>query len=76
MLSSSGNISDRLEYTLGLRDNAEYENMISAFMSEKEIDIPENNDSFSYDDFIGMTFKVVNSADYYQYDTEYDLHRV
>lgn len=73
VLSSSGNISDRLEYTLGLRDNAEYENMISAFMSEKEIDIPENNDSFSYDDFIGMTFKVVNSADYYQYDTEYDI---
>ena len=24
VLSSSGNISDRLEYTLGLRDNAEY----------------------------------------------------
>ena len=35
VLSSSGNISDRLEYTLGLRDNAEYENMISSFMSEK-----------------------------------------
>ena len=42
-------------------------------MSEKEIDVPENNDSFSYDDLLGMTFKVVNSADYYEYDSEYDI---
>lgn len=73
ILNSDGNISDRLEYSLGLRDNTEYENMMSAFMSEKEIDIPENNDSFSYDDLLGMTFKVVNSADYYEYDSEYDI---
>ena len=58
VLNSNGNISDRLEYTLGLRDSTEYENMVSAFMSEKEIDVPENNDSFSYDDLLGMTFKV------------------
>lgn len=73
VLNSNGNISDRLEYTLGLRDSTEYENMVSAFMSEKEIDVPENNDSFSYDDLLGMTFKVVNSADYYEYDSEYDI---
>lgn len=73
VLTSNGNINDRMEYTLGLRNNTEYENMISAFMSEKEIEIPENNDSFSYNDFLGMTFKVVNSADYYEYDSEYDI---
>ena len=73
VLNSDGNISDRLEYALGLRDNAEYESMLSAFMSEKEIEVPDNNDSFSYGDFLNMKFKVVNSSDYYEYDSEYNI---
>lgn len=73
VLNSDGNISDRMEYMLGLRDKSEYEKMISAFMSEKDIEVPVNNDSFSYDDLLGLTFKVVNSADYYEYDSDYGI---
>ena len=29
--------------------------------------------SYSYDDILGITFKLVNSSDYYQYDSEYQV---
>lgn len=73
VLNSDGNISDLLQYTLGLRDNKELEDMISAFMSEDTIKTPENNDNYSYSDILGMSFKLVNSCDYYEYDEEYDI---
>lgn len=71
VLTSGGGISDFLLYTLGLRDSMELDEMIQQFIDEENIDTPENMGSYSYDDIIGITFKLVNSAEYYEYDSQY-----
>ena len=75
VLTSGGGISDFLLYTLGRRDSMELEEMIQQFIDEENIDTPENMGSYSYDDIIGITFKLVNSAEYYEYDSQYQVWR-
>ena len=75
VLTSGGGISDFLLYTLGLRDSMELDEMIQQFIDEENIDTPENMGSYSYDDLIGITFKLVNSAEYYEYDSQYQVWR-
>ena len=75
VLTSGGGISDFLLYTLGLRDSMELDEMIQQFIDEENIDTPENMGSYSYDDIIGITFKLVNSAEYYEYDSKYQVWR-
>ncbi len=31
------------------------------------------SEDYTYEDILGTTFKLVNSADYYQYDSEYKV---
>lgn len=75
VLTSRGNISDFMLYTLGLRDTKELDDMISQFLKEEEIDTPNNIESYSYEDILGITFKLINNTDCYEYDEEYDIWR-
>lgn len=75
VLTSNGNVSDFLLYTLGLRDSKELENMVKQFSNEEEVDVPENLDAYSYDDILNTTFKLINSSDCYEYDSEYKIWR-
>ncbi len=75
VLTSGGGMSDFMLYTLGLRDSMELDEMIQQFIDEENVDTPENIGDYSYDDILGITFKLVNSADYYQYDSEYHVWR-
>lgn len=75
VLTANGSISDFLLYTLGLRDSVELEKMIQQFIDEEEIDTPGDMGSYSYDDILGITFKLVHSKDYYQYDGQYGIWR-
>ena len=73
VLTQGGSISDMLLYTLGLRDPLELDEMIQQFLNEEDVDTPESVGTYSYDDMIGTTFKLVNSADYYVYDSQYQV---
>ncbi len=73
VLTQGGGISDMMLYTLGLRDPLELDEMIQQFLNEENIDTPEDIGTYSYDDIIGTTFKLVNSADYYTYDSQYQV---
>ena len=73
VLTSSGNISDFLLYTLGLRDSDELDAMIQQFIDEENVDTPENMGDYSYEDLLGASFKLVNSSDYYQYNSQYKV---
>ena len=73
VLTSSGNISDFLLYTLGLRDSDELDAMIQQFIDEENVDTPEDMGDYSYEDLLGASFKLVNSSDYYQYDSQYKV---
>lgn len=73
VLTQGGAISDFMLYTLGLRDPLELDEMVSQFLNEEDITVPEDMGSYDYDDIIGITFKLVNSADYYAYDSQYQV---
>ncbi len=75
VLTSEGNISDFMLYTLGLKDYKELDTMINQFIKEEEVKVPDNTESYSYDDILNTTFKLINSSDCYEYDTEYNLWR-
>ena len=72
-LTSQGDISDFLQYTLGLRDGKELDDMVQKFMAEEAVETPENEGPYTYDEILGKKFKLVNSTDYYEYDEEYKV---
>ncbi len=74
ILTESGSVSDYLLYITGLRDRAVMEEMVRAFANDEEIVTEVNDDAqFTYKDFLGLKFKLVNSADFYQYDEEFGV---
>ncbi len=75
VLTSRGNISDFLLYTLGLRDYSELNDLVTEFANGEDVNTPDNLGSYSYDDILGITFKLVNNSDCYEYDSEYNVWR-
>ncbi|MCD7857342.1 MAG: FtsX-like permease family protein, partial [Clostridiales bacterium] len=73
VLSSNGSISDIAMYTMGLADYSILEDLLDQFVNGEDAATTEEYDSFSYDEVLGLTFKLVSAADYYQYDSEYEL---
>ena len=73
VLTSGGGISDFMLYTLGLRDPLELDEMVRQFADEETVATPDDLGSYTYDDLTGITFKLVSSSDYYQYDSQYDI---
>ena len=75
VLSSRGNISDFLLYTLGLRDYSELDDLVTQFSNGENVDTPDNLGTYSYEDILGTTFKLINNTDRYEYDEEYKVWR-
>ena len=73
VLTSGGSVSDMLLYTMGLRDSKELDTMVQQFLKEEDVETPEELGTYTYDDFLGKEFKLVNSSDYYEYDPEYQV---
>ena len=66
VLTPNGSISDFMLYTLGLRDPLELDEMIQEFLANEAVDTPDNMGSYNYEDFLGISFKLVNASDYYE----------
>lgn len=71
--SRKGNINDFMLYALGLRDSSELTNMVKAFINEEEIETPDDYEPVSYDTVLNTEYKLVNAADYYEYDSSYGV---
>ena len=69
VLTAGGGMSDFMLYSLGLRDSAELDDMVSQFAAEEEVTMPEGIRDYAYDEILGLTFKLVNAFDYYSYDS-------
>ena len=63
VLTSQGDISDFLQYTLGLRDGKELDDMVQKFMAEEAVETPENEGPYTYDEILGKKFKLKNGED-------------
>lgn len=76
ILTPNGSISDFFLYTLGLRNPEELDDMVNKFAAEEEVHVPDTRgETYKYEDFIGITFKLVNAFDRYQFDETYDVYK-
>ncbi len=73
VMDSEGGTTDLALYIMGFENAADLEGMISQFISGDTVEQPEITETYSYDDFLGVTFKVVNSTDFYAYDSQYQI---
>lgn len=73
VLTSGGGMSDFMLYTLGLRDPLELDEMVEQFINEENVTVPEDMGTYTYDDVVGTVFRLVNSSDCYQYDSQYNV---
>ena len=73
VLSENGFIADLTLYTLGLKDPADLDEMIKAFAEGYAADVDSETMTYKYEDFLGIKFKLISSADKYVYDSDHDV---
>lgn len=73
VLTKGGNISDFMLYTLGLRDSVELDEMVERFLAEESVEAPDDIRPYQYDELVGITFRLVNASDYYEFDSTYGV---
>lgn len=73
VLTPNGKVSDFMLYTMGLRDHSELDDMVRAFANEEEVNAPDDYMTLTYDQLMGVTFKLIAATDYYQYDSDYHV---
>ena len=73
VLDSEDQMNDYVVYTLGLRDPQELKDMINEVMKGNEVESHNDQLEWTYDDFIGMEFALVEPYDTYRHNESYDL---
>lgn len=71
LVNENNEISDMALYSLGLMDQGDLEDMVSAVLDGKEYKAPETV-SFSYDELLDTKFKLVLNTDYFTFDKDKD----
>ncbi|NLY54359.1 MAG: ABC transporter ATP-binding protein/permease [Firmicutes bacterium] len=67
VVDQNNEISDIALYSIGLMDPEEYKAIVQAVTRGEEVEQPDQV-SFTYDEILGTTFKLVLNSDYFQYD--------
>jgi len=73
VLSSGSGLSDFTAYAIGIKDEKELSEMFNAVMKGEEVTGISEPITWSYDDILSMTFKVINASDKYKYNSEYKV---
>ncbi|MCL2491742.1 MAG: ATP-binding cassette domain-containing protein [Coriobacteriia bacterium] len=73
VLGPTGGVSDFVLYSMGLRDQEEFDDMVRAVINDEEIIVDEERLEFTPEELMAVTFKVVNRADTYTKDTEHKV---
>ena len=73
VLRDPNQLNDYIVYTLGLRDPKELKDMINEVMKGNEVDSNNEPIEWTYDDFLGMEFALVNNCDTYRHNDSYDV---
>ena len=75
VLNADGSVSDYALYLLGLLDDAELDNFIREYTKNHNIDLPEDYGTYNYEDFLGLSYKIITSSDLYAYDEDLGFWR-
>ncbi|MDO5042242.1 MAG: ABC transporter ATP-binding protein/permease [Slackia sp.] len=71
VLSQSGKISDYTLYSIGVLDPEEMNSLVESTMNATgEIEVPENDVEFTYEDALDVRFKVLSPSDSYRKNEE------
>ena len=68
VLNSDGSVSDYALYLLGLEDQAIMDQFLQAYKKDPSTPAPTNYSYYPYEDFVGLSYKVITPADRYSYD--------
>ncbi|MBR3564266.1 MAG: ABC transporter ATP-binding protein/permease [Clostridia bacterium] len=74
VLSRSSSVTDLLLYAVGLKDSDELDRMVESYRKGTEVYIADDHGTYKYDDFMGITFKVVDAFEQYDYDPEFQVY--
>lgn len=72
VVTENNEITDYELYALGLRDISELQEMMGAALKGESKTF--DNTSYTYDELLALTYKVVPSAEFYQYDEQTDTY--
>ena len=75
VVTASGYISDMQLYNLGLKDARELDRMMQAYQANENIEVDESVSTYTYADFVGISFRLADSTKFYVYDEEYGVYR-
>ena len=73
ILTQNGQIYDMTLYSLGLKSGEELDKILEAVSDDKAVEVSDDPETFDYEDFLGVTLKLVNASDYYVYDDEFSV---
>ena len=73
ILTQNGQLYDMTLYSLGLKSGAELDKILEAVKEDQSVEINEEPGAYDYNDFLGITLKLVNASDYYVYDDEFSV---
>ncbi|MBQ3394605.1 MAG: ABC transporter ATP-binding protein/permease [Oscillospiraceae bacterium] len=74
VLTGSHSISDLTLYILGLKDAKELDKVFESLQKNEEIEINSTRGKYDFEDFIGIEFRIVDIADFYDYDSEFNVY--
>ena len=73
VLTKNGSISDLALYAAGLKDPAELDALLEKYKKGETVENSTEPEIWKYEDFLGISFRRVNAADCYLYDSEYHV---
>lgn len=73
VLMPGGTVSDYMLYAMGLRDASELDAMVEQLAEGKDVGATTETASFTPEELMGVTFKVVDATGYYAHDDTYDV---
>lgn len=74
VLKDKDKIPDLLVYSLGLRDNKILNQLVNDIMTNHESNIKDEAKTFTYDELINRQLKLINTSDFYKYNSKYDTY--
>lgn len=74
VLTDPSSISDMLVYSLGLRDTKELSQMLAKLMAKEQVEIDGDPMQFTYEQLLGLEYRLVDASDVYRYNSEYNIY--
>ncbi len=74
VLSSKGEISELLTYSLGFHDTDELNKIVSKILSGESVDVHNDPLEISYDDLMNVDLRLVPATETYKYNEKYGVY--